>query len=138
MHCVASATAELCAPCSFHKHKIVYSVSVFLASTDLCVKIGSVVVNLVILHCNVRYHLFLKRAVVLYMECRNVCLPRAWNCVCSVLSPQARNCNTVSVGTELCEHDLCRCRMMCLWFPQAQALCKTLFMYYICINVYVS
>ena len=41
----------------------------------------------------------------------------------------------VSMGTELCEHDLHRCRMMCLWFPQVQALCKTLFMYYICINV---
>ena len=58
--------------------------------------------------------------------------------MCSVLSPQARNCNMVSVGTELCEYDLRRCRMTCLWFPQAQALCKSLFMYYICINVYVS
>ena len=38
VHCVASATAELCAPCSFHKRKIVYSVSVFLASTGLRVK----------------------------------------------------------------------------------------------------
>ena len=33
----ASATAELCAPCSFHKREIVYRVSVFLAS-GLCVK----------------------------------------------------------------------------------------------------
>ena len=40
----------------------------------------------------------------------------------------------VSVGTELCVHDIRGCRMMCLWI-QAQALYKTLFMYYICINV---
>ena len=51
--------------------------------------------------------------------------------MCPVLSPQARNCNMVSVGTELCEHDLRGPRMMCLWFLQAQALCKTLFRYYI-------
>ena len=64
-----------------------------------------------------------------------MCLPQAWNCVCSVLSPQVGNCNMVSVGTELSEHDLRRCGKICLWLPQAQALCKTLFMYYICINV---
>ena len=38
--------------------------------------------------------------------------------VCPVLSPQARNCNIVSVGTELCEHDLRGPRMMCLCFVQ--------------------
>ena len=62
-----------------------------------------------------------------------VCLPRVWNCVCSVLSPRKRNCNVVSAGTEQCVHDLCG--MVCLWFSQAQA-CVHNFVY-VAINLVI-